>query len=138
VTEAATRTLEADVAVESLDLVHDTLALWWDEVGEIDVRTRFAFETAVIEIAGNVVEHTIAADAARGRRFTLDLVAGDVLTATFRDDGLPAELDLSAVTMAGTDDESGRGLALALAAVDRLDYQRVDGKNVWTLECARG
>jgi serine/threonine-protein kinase RsbW len=138
VTESATRLLEADVALESLDLVHDTLAAWWNEVGEVDVRTRFAFETAVIEIAGNVIEHTIAAEAAQGRHFTLELVADDALTATFRDDGLPVALDLSAVTMADEDDESGRGLALALAAVDRLDYQRVDGRNVWTLECARG
>ncbi|MDJ1113547.1 ATP-binding protein [Microbacterium dauci] len=137
-TESAARTLEADVALESLDLVHDTLTAWWEEVGEVDLRTRFAFETAVIEIAGNVIEHTIAASAAQGRRFTLDLVADAALTATFRDDGLPVALDLSAVTMADEDDESGRGLALALAAVDRLDYQRIDGRNVWTLECARG
>jgi serine/threonine-protein kinase RsbW len=130
--------MEADVAVDSLTTVQDLLATLWDDVADLTTRERFAFELAVMEIAGNIVEHTLAADGAPGRRFTLELVADDTrLLATFEDNGQPAELDLSAVTMADVDDENGRGLALALASVDRVEYIRRDGHNVWELECRR-
>jgi serine/threonine-protein kinase RsbW len=130
--------MEADVTMESLETVQDLLATWWDDIPDLAPRERFAFELAVIEIAGNIVEHTLAADGAPGRRFTLALVADDArLLATFEDNGRPAELDLSAVTMADVDDENGRGLALALASVDRVEYFRRDGRNVWELECRR-
>jgi len=137
--ETARRELEADVRPESLDAVHDLLEDWWTEVGEVPVRTRFGFETAVVEIAGNVVEHTRRVDGAPGRRFHLTLTADDrTLLARFEDNGLPVQVDLGTVSMASVEDEDGRGLALALAALDRLEHSVVDGKNVWELECGRG
>jgi serine/threonine-protein kinase RsbW len=130
--------MEADVAIDSLTGVQDLLATWWDDLEDLSPRTRFAFELAVVEIAGNIIEHTLAADGTPGRRFTLDLVADDTsLVAVFEDNGQPAELDLSNVTMADIDDENGRGLALALASVDRVEYRHVNGHNVWELECRR-
>jgi serine/threonine-protein kinase RsbW len=118
--------------------VYDLLGSWWDELGDVAPRTRFAFETAVVEIAGNIVEHSVAAQGADGRHFTLAL-QGDarLLRATFQDDAQPAELDLSAVTMADADSEDGRGLALALASVDTLEYRYENGRNIWSLECRR-
>lgn len=108
------------------------------EAGDVEPRTRFAFEIAVVEIAGNIVEHSVAAHGAEGRHFTLDLRATpEALTATFEDDAQPAELDLSAVTMADADSEDGRGLALALASVDSVEHRYENGRNVWTLECRR-
>ena len=129
----ARRSLDAAVAPASLDAIFDLLAAWWDEVGEVAPVTRFGFETAVIEIAGNIVEHS------RGnsdhRRFTLDLVAdAQTLTATFRDDGDPPLLDLASVRMADATEESGRGLALANAGVDDVEFRREGDRNVWTLE----
>ncbi|MFS0714804.1 ATP-binding protein [Microbacterium sp. 2P01SA-2] len=132
------RSLVAEVTLESVEAVYDLLASWWEDAGDVDPRTRFAFETAVVEIAGNIVEHSVAAHGADGRHFILDLRAThDRLTATFKDDAQPAELDLSAVTMADADSEDGRGLALALASVDTLDYRYENGRNVWSLECRR-
>lgn len=136
--EVAHRSLVADVSLESVEAVHDLLASWWEEAGDVDPRTRFAFEIAVIEIAGNIVEHSVAAHGAEGRHFTLDLRATpEALTTTFQDDAQPAELDLSAVTMADADSEDGHGLALALASVDSVDYRYENGRNVWSLECRR-
>ncbi|GLJ79002.1 ATP-binding protein [Microbacterium imperiale] len=133
------RSLLADVSLESVEAVHDLLLEWFEEVGEVDPRVRFAFETAVVEIAGNIVEHTVAAQGAEGRHFTVELVADEAaLTATFQDDAQPAELDLSAVTMAEEGAEDGRGLALALASVDRLEYRHEGGRNIWSIECRRG
>lgn len=138
-TEKIERSLLADVSLESVEAVHDLLLEWFEEAGEVDPRVRFAFETAVVEIAGNIVEHTVAARGAEGRHFTVELIADEAtLTATFQDDAQPAELDLSAVTMAEEGAEDGRGLALALASVDRLEYRYEGGRNIWSIECRRG
>ena len=53
------------------------------------------------------------------------------------DNGQPVALDLGEVTMPGDEAESGRGLALALASLDHLTHERVDGRNRWTLVCER-
>lgn len=123
---------------ESLDTVQDRFAVWWDGLGVDDVARRFALETAVAEIAANIVEHTARSDRQAGRRYTVELRATEqAYTAVLRDNGLPVDLDLSAVTMADVDAESGRGLALAIAALDRLEHRHEGGHNVWTLVCTR-
>lgn len=122
----------------SLDVVQDTFATWWDGLGIDDPQRRFRFETALVEIAANVIEHTRRADTEHGRRFMLDLgVEDDELVAVLSDNGMPVDIDLSAVTMADPEDEGGRGLALAIAALDRLEHRHEGGRNVWTLVCAR-
>jgi len=132
----AHRSLDAAVASASLEAVFELLAAWWSEVGEVPAATRLGFETAVIEIAGNVVEHS-RGDADE-RRFTLELFADSrVIRATFRDDGDPPLLDLDAVRMAGEEEVSGRGLALARASVDDVALDRDGDRNVWTLESRR-
>ncbi|WIB60928.1 ATP-binding protein [Curtobacterium sp. MCLR17_007] len=123
---------------ESLDTVQDRFAVWWDGLGVDDLARRFALETAVAEIAANIVEHTARSDRQAGRRYTVELRATEQeYTAVLRDNGLPVDLDLSAVTMADVDAESGRGLALAIAALDRLEHRHEGGHNVWTLVCTR-
>lgn len=129
-----------DVAVEpeSIDLVQNAFEAWWTSLGDDSLETRFSFETAIVEIAANVVEHSRRSDADHGRRFTLELSAtDDRLTAVFHDNGMPSDIDLSAVSMADLEDEDGRGLALALLSLESLDYQHEDGRNVWTLVCRR-
>ena len=46
-------------------------------------------------------------------------------------------IDLSSVAMPDELAESGRGLALAMAAVDDLSYEREGGRNLWRLTCIR-
>lgn len=122
----------------SLDEVQDRFGAWWDTLGIDDVRLRFGLETALAEIAANIVEHTRRADQEAGRRYTVELDATDrELVAVLTDNGLPVDIDLAAVTMADADEESGRGLALAIAALDRLEHRHEGGHNVWTLVCAR-
>jgi serine/threonine-protein kinase RsbW len=134
----ALHVVDLPTTLDSIDLVQAGFDTWWAALADGNVSTRFAFETAVVEIAANIVEHTRRAEGTSGRRYSLDLSADAVeLTAVFTDNGMPADIDLSKVTMADVDDESGRGLALALAALDRLDYERVGGRNIWTLVCRR-
>jgi serine/threonine-protein kinase RsbW len=131
-------TFEVAATPDSLDEVQDRFAAWWDGLGIDDVRLRFALETALAEVAANIVEHTVRADRGTGRRYTVHLEATDrALTAVLTDNGMPVDIDLSAVTMADVEQESGRGLALAIAALDRLEHRHEPGHNVWTLACDR-
>ncbi|GAB2983468.1 ATP-binding protein [Frigoribacterium salinisoli] len=129
-----------DVAVEpeSIDLVQTAFEAWWTSSCDDSLETRFSFETAIVEIAANVIEHSRRPDADPGRRFALQLSAtSDRLRAVFHDDGLPSDIDLSTVSMADLEDEDGRGLALALLSLESLDHRHEDGHNVWTLVCRR-
>ena len=131
-------TFDVPAVTASLDVVQDRFAAWWETLGIDDVRLRFSLETALAEIAANIVEHTRRTDVEAGRGYSVDLDAtDDELVAVLTDNGLPVDIDLSAVTMADVDEESGRGLALAIAALDRLEHRHADGHNVWTLACNR-
>lgn len=134
------RTFSMPTNPDALDLAHDELALLWADAGPVAPADRVRFELAVIEILGNIVEHAWRADDEHPsvRRLSLELSAtAERLDAVLGDNGIPASVDLSAATMPDADAESGRGLALTLAAVDSLDYQRDGGRNVWRIRCDR-
>ncbi|SFK77871.1 serine/threonine-protein kinase RsbW [Geodermatophilus ruber] len=89
------------------------------------------FEIAVTEIAGNTIQH--AADGAP-IEFHLSLRARPgVLGATFRDRGRRADVDLDAARLPEDLAESEWGLALVLAAADRLVYRREGEVNHWQI-----
>jgi serine/threonine-protein kinase RsbW len=129
--------LEGLAVPETLNRLHDLL----DEVGrehpDLDPGDLMLFETAVIEVAGNVVEH--------GR-------PPGVVSWSFRLEVLPERLE-GRLSDSGEEypggtwgtsmpedplQESGRGLALATAMLDSLTYERVDGVNRWNMVRRRG
>lgn len=113
-----------------LDLVGEMFS-----AGRVEEEVRLRFEVAVAEIGANIIEH-----AGDGAPVTLNLVldlAPDRLEARFTDDGSPARVDLRAVQMPDVFAERGRGLAIALEALDELEYRRRGGDNVWRLACYR-
>jgi serine/threonine-protein kinase RsbW len=117
-----------------LDDVHAALAELWRlaPAGEDD---RMLFELAVVEVAGNIVQH--GGSVAGPVEVRLDLEStDDDLIAVFRDSADPPILDLSSVSMPDADAEAGRGLALALTALDELTHVTDDG-NTWRLRRAR-
>lgn len=138
--------LSAPADPEVMDLVHGLLEHLFAHSPQVDDATRMKFEMSVIEILGNIVEHAYAHDSALpavdpavSRRFEITLLADDTdLVATLSDNGMPVSLDLSDVSMPDELAESGRGLALATAALDALDFARVDGRNHWRLACRLG
>jgi serine/threonine-protein kinase RsbW len=92
---------------------------------------RILFETAVIEIAGNIAQH---ASGGSPLDFTLHLcVQPDRIEAEFSDRGRRVDVDLDAVAVPEGLAESGRGLAMALAAVDELQYRREGPTNHWRI-----
>ena len=114
---------------ETLNLLHDLLDRVRDENPDVEATDLMLFETAVIEIANNVVEHGRPPGTIR-YSFTLD-VESDQLLGHLRDGGPP--LEESEAAMPDTDSENGRGLALARVALDDLEYERVDDHNEWTM-----
>lgn len=118
-----------------LDDVHGALARLWSAAPDVPELDRLRFETAVIEIATNIVRHTVPATgggpAVVRVSALLRAVPGRV-EAELSDDGAPVEVDLDP---APVDDlaESGRGIALVLRAVDTLEHRRVEDRNTWRL-----
>ena len=80
------------------------------------VRTEMAI--AVGEISANIVEHA-AKDGPVRLRMEVHVLP-DKVHVSFLDDGLPAAVDISQAAMPDLMAESGRGLALAHAVLDRF------------------
>jgi serine/threonine-protein kinase RsbW len=124
--------LEGLAVPESLNLLHDLLEQVGREHADIDGGDLMLFETAVIEVAGNVVEH----GQPQGRvAWTFRLaVRPDRLEASLSDSGEEYPGGTWGTVM--PEDpmlESGRGLALATAVLDDLSYRRTAGVNHWTM-----
>ncbi len=115
-----------------LEDVHAALARLWDAAPEVPDLDRLRFETAVIEIATNVVRHTVPVGDGPVRASVLLRADPARLEAELTDDGAPVRVDLDP---APVDDfaESGRGIALVLRAVDSLSLAREGGRNTWRL-----
>ncbi|MBT2513142.1 ATP-binding protein [Arthrobacter sp. ISL-30] len=127
--------LHACADPECLGKVHDLLARMWETSPEVSELDRAMFETAVIEIAANIVEHG-SQEGSILCNLILE-VYPDRLDARFKDDGRIAQVDLDAAAMPDDFAESGRGLAMAKAAVDVLTYHRHNNDNYWTLSRTR-
>lgn len=122
---------------ESLDLLHELLERVSREHPDVSPDDLMMFETAIIEIAGNVVEHGSPAGQVV-YEFSLE-VRPDRLEAELIDNGqVFADLDNADVVDGArlpddALDEAGRGLFLAVAVLDVLRYSRTDGRNVWQM-----
>lgn len=135
--------LRADGVPESLELVHELLETVWESEAGIDLMQRIRFETALIEVASNIIEHS-RPGASDPIQFELELECSpERLYAEFHDNAQPAGIDLSAtpppedLSSLENISSSGRGLALAKVALDEFSYAKLDAGNKWTLLCKR-
>jgi serine/threonine-protein kinase RsbW len=135
--------LRAEGVPESVELVHDLLDQVWENESGIDLMDRIRFETALIEVASNIIEHSKPASS-DAIWFQLDLECSpERLYAEFHDNAKHAGIDLSATPppeeMSSLENISstGRGLALAKVALDEFSYAKEDDGNRWTLLCKR-
>lgn len=118
---------------EGVEALHDLLERVGSDHPELDPSDLMLFETAVIEIANNVVEH----GRPRGKvqwHFALD-VRPDELDARLSDSGEAYADDPDGIDYSMPDElaESGRGLPLAHAILDRIEYRRTEDANHWHL-----
>jgi serine/threonine-protein kinase RsbW len=123
--------LEGLAVPESLDRLHGLMSRVREEHEDIDPTELMMFETAIVEIHGNVVQH--------GRPegkvlYTFDLeVSSDRLVGSLADNG-EAVPDLSGRSgLVGEEAESGRGLLLARATLDELRFARRNDQNTWRM-----
>lgn len=114
-----------------INSVHDLLGQVWAENPQVGSSDRLRFETALVELSGNVFEH---ADSGLGLRCAVTVtVETERLSAVVIDTGVPLPADSGRAVMPDELAESGRGLALIHALVDELTYAREDDTNRWTL-----
>jgi serine/threonine-protein kinase RsbW len=123
--------LTAPAEPASLERMHALLQEVWSDHGDITDTDRMLFEVAVTEVGGNIAEHAhdgAPLDFTLHVRVHLDRIEGE-----FLDNGRRAEVDLATAAMPRAMSESGRGLALTLAAVDELVYRRDGCTNHWRI-----
>lgn len=120
--------LEGFAVPEQLDAVHDLLARAAGEHPDLDPMDVMLFETAVIEIANNVVEWGRPEGKVRWK-----------FTVRVREDQIEAELDdtgeifipRQGKPMPDEEAEGGRGLPLAEALLDQIEFSRTGDTNHW-------
>jgi serine/threonine-protein kinase RsbW len=116
-----------------LDEIQDALSGLWVDAPDVDGTDRMLFETALVEIVGNLVEHARTPAGAPVTITAQVAVHPDRVEARLADDGIAPPLDLTADTPPADDmAEGGRGLALA-RAVAEVAHDRVPEGNVWTV-----
>jgi serine/threonine-protein kinase RsbW len=116
---------------ESLNLLHDLLEQVGQDHPELAPSDLMLFETAVIEVAGNVVEHGQPSGQVRWS-FRL-AVREDSLEASLSDSGEEYPGGAWGTDMPDAMEEDGRGLALATAVLDSLVYERSGEVNQWSM-----
>lgn len=122
--------LDTVTCPETLDEIGTMLERMWFSHDHVPDAVRTEMAIAVGEISANIVEHA-AKDGPVRLRMEVHVLP-DKVHVSFLDDGLPAAVDISQAAMPDLMAESGRGLALAHAVLDRLHYRR-SFVNHWTL-----
>lgn len=116
---------------DDVDRVHEFLEHVWHDVPTIGMMDRFGFETALIELAANIIRH---ADNGEGLECTVRVETRDkVIIAMLTDTGVSGNIYLGEREMPDELDESGRGLLLIKALVDELHYERFGDRNRWRI-----
>ncbi|MET0842490.1 MAG: ATP-binding protein [Mycetocola sp.] len=114
-----------------VNAVHDFLEGIWETDPDIDEMDRMAFETALIELASNVIHHAVTGD---GVACVMSVSWDDgALRAQFCDTAEVGGFKMRTATMPDEFAESGRGLAFMQMLVDEVSFERVGGRNVWSL-----
>jgi serine/threonine-protein kinase RsbW len=136
VADRTTHSLALSTPPDDVNAVHDLLEQVWAASADVPDLDRFSFETALIELASNVIRH---ADGGSGVSCRLAVtVRGDRLEATLTDSGEPGDIELSAADLPDDLSESGRGIPIIKALVDVVEYGREADANRWYISRSLG
>lgn len=125
------RTVSFRTPPDGLEPAHETLAALWAEREDIGDMDRMMFETALIELTSNVIQHATSTVAIVCR---LTIEADDsTIRAVLVDSADPPDIDTGPRVMPDEFAESGRGIAFIQALVDEFDHDRVGAENIWTI-----
>jgi serine/threonine-protein kinase RsbW len=127
--------LELHSPPDDVDTVHDYIQRVWSTAPELDAMDKLKIETAVVELAANIIAHANGGDAVQGKvSLTVD---DERIRCRITDTARASEVDLGDRDMPDELAESGRGIAFIQRLVDVLHYERRDGENVWVIEKRR-
>ena len=130
-TEPSVHTLQMSFPPDDVDTVHHLLENVWSDAPGISLRDRMSFETALIELASNVIQY---ANAGTGVSCRVSVeTQDDQISASLCDSGKAADVELDGRPMPDGMAESGRGIPLIQALVDELTYSRDDDVNHWEI-----
>lgn len=126
----AERHLDAPATPDCLHRLHELFEELWSTCAWVADRDRMAFQTAVVEITNNIIEH-----AAAGLDVDVHIhlsVDGSGLEAWLSDWGRPLDENPTGVAAGEELAEGGRGLSLA-RTLCKVSYERRDDENRWHL-----
>lgn len=118
------------VLAEGIDQLHTALNAFWAEAG-VAPETQIRFSTALAEVVANILQYAVASEA---EPIQLRLrCTPHRIEARLVDRGHQWERPESAFALPDDWEERGRGLAIAAAILDRLQYRRLRERNCWRL-----
>jgi len=129
--KATEHSLRIETPPGDVNLVHELLAAVWENSPEVPIEERYRFETALIELASNVIKHATSSNGV-SCVVRVQSTKGQ-LVAELRDTADPGDVQLVGRVMPDHLAESGRGIPLSQALVDELEYSQDDGYNLWRI-----
>lgn len=121
------QSLTTSATPEALEEFDGLLAKTWLVNNHVPEAIRMQVSIAVGEIGANIIKYGAPARV----RMEVKALPTEVWV-EFEDDGIPVDIDLTDISLPDDMAETGRGLALAQAALARLSYRR-DTANHWIL-----
>ena len=120
---------------DDVDTVQDYIQRVWSESPELDSMDKLKFETALVELAANIIKHSNDGGGVEG---SLSItIHPDRIRCDITDTSEASNIALDTRQMPGEFAESGRGIAFIQRLVDVLHYERRGGENLWMIEKLR-
>lgn len=116
-----------------IEQLHAALAAFWHEA-PITTEAQIRFSTALVEVVANILQHAV-----RGYDAPIQLRLRCTpyrIEARLVDRGRAWHLPATTFSLPADNEESGRGLAIASAILDTLQYRRFRDVNCWRLVLA--
>jgi serine/threonine-protein kinase RsbW len=123
--------VEGVAVPDSLDLLHDLMERVGSDHPDVLSEDLSMLETAVIEIAGNLIEHGRPAGGV-DYRLSLEVLL-DRLEGMLSDGGEALPMPPLDGDMPDPFSEAGRGILIAQAVLDELTYERTAVANTWRM-----
>lgn len=119
------------VPPDDVNAVHEFMQTIWSTNPHIPQRERIYFETAIIELVGNIISYSVAKTGV-----TCEVVietSESRIDATISDNSELAKVELEGHPMPGELEETGRGIALIKILVDEFYLDTSKKLNTWRL-----
>lgn len=130
-TDPVRHTIAMSAPPDDVNTVHALLVEVWADAPAVSTMDRVCFETALIELASNVISH--AGDGSGIQCLLTVDVFNDHVEARLSDSGEPGDLQLTPRAMPDELSESGRGIPLIQALVNEVEYAREGSLNQWRI-----